>query len=86
MKDNVLCFHDFGMVGYLTSEQRKELVSCFVAFENKDIDGFFKHFMHLAITSGKSDVAGFQKDASEILSELFSLPTSQALPGFSFGL
>ncbi len=75
MKGDVLCLHDFGMVGYLTQEQRKELVSCFVAFVDKDIDNFFKHFMHLAIISDKSDVAGFQKDASSALSELFFSPT-----------
>ncbi len=86
MKNNVLCLHDFGMVGYLTSEQRKELVSCFVAFENKDIDGFLKHFMHLAITSEKSDVAGFQKDASEILSELFFTPNQPSIAWVFFRL
>lgn len=79
MKGDVLCLHDFGMVGYLTPDQRKELVSCFVAFEDKNIDGFFKHFMHLAIISEKSDISGFQKDASEILSELFFTPNQPSI-------
>ena len=64
MENNMLCLHDFGMVGFLSPEQRKELVSCFIAFENKDIDNFLKHFMHLAATSEKSDISGFQKDAA----------------------
>ncbi len=74
LKGGVLCLHDFGMVGYLTAEQRKELVSCFVAFVDKDIDSFFKHFMHLALVSEKSDLAGFRKDALAILSDLFFSP------------
>ena len=86
MKNNVLCLHDFGMVGYLMPEQRKELVSCFVAFENKDIDGFFKHFMHLAITSEKSDISGFQKDAAEILSELLFTPNQPSVAWAFFRL
>lgn len=86
MEDNVLCLHDFGMVGYLTPDQRKELVSCFVAFEYKDIDGFLKHFMHLAITAEKSDVAGFQKDAAEILSELFFTPSQPSVAWAFFRL
>lgn len=86
MKDNVLCLHDFGMVGYLTPDQRKELVSCFVAFENKDIDSFLKHFMHMAITSEKSDISGFQKDASEILSELFFTPNQPSIAWAFFRL
>lgn len=79
LKDDVLCLHDFGMVGYLTPEQRKELVSCFVAFVDKNIDAFFKHFMHLAIIFDKSDVAGFQKDVSNILSEFFFSPNQPSV-------
>lgn len=86
MKNNVLCLHDFGMVGYLTPDQRKELVSCFVAFENKDIDNFLKHFMHLAITSEKSNISGFQKDASEILSELLFTPNQSSIAWAFFRL
>lgn len=86
MEDNVLCLHDFGMVGYLTPEQRKELVGCFVAFEDKDIDSFLKHFLHLATTSEKSDTSGFQKDASEILSELFFSPNQPSVAWAFFRL
>lgn len=68
LKGNIICFHDFGMVGYLTQEQRQELVSCFVAFTKKDIDAFLRHFGHLTITDAKSDRSGFAKDASEVLS------------------
>lgn len=74
MKNNVLCLHDFGMVGYLTQEQRKELVSCFVAFIDKDMESFFKHFMDLATVSNQSDIVKFQKDVSGILSEFFFSP------------
>lgn len=83
LKNNVLCLHDFGMVGYLTEEQRKELVSCFVAFVDKDIDNFFKHFMHLAILSDKSDAINFQKDVSNVLSEFFFSPKHPSI-AYSF--
>ncbi len=86
MEGNVLCFHDFGMVGFLTIKQRTEIVSCFVAFENKDIDSFLRHFMHLAMTSEKSDVSGFQKDASEILSALFFTPNQPSIAWAFFRL
>ncbi len=84
LKGGILCFHDFGMVGYLTAEQRKELVSCFVAFVDKDIDNFFKHFMHLAITSDESDIAGFQKDVAGILSEFFFSPNQKSIAWIFF--
>lgn len=86
MEGDVLCLHDFGMVGYLTVEQRKELIGCLIAFEDKDIDRFLKHFMHLAIISETSDVSGFQKDASEILSELFFSPVHTSVAWVFFRL
>lgn len=76
---DVLCLHDFGMVGYLNQEQRKELVSCFVAFTDKDIDSFFKHFVHLGIISEQSDIAKFQKDVSNILSKFFFSPNQPSV-------
>ena len=66
-----LCLHDFGMVGYLDLITRKELLSCLVAFVNKDIDGFTRHILHMALIDEKSDVGRFEKDVSNILSEFF---------------
>ena len=73
MPDGRLCLHDFGMVGYLDQVTRKELLSCLVAFVNKDIDGFTRHILHMALIDERSDVGHFEKDVSNILSEfLFS--------------
>lgn len=71
MEEDILCLHDFGMVGYLTQEQCTELVSCFVAFVDKDTQAFVKHMTHLAITKNESDISGFQRDVADILSEFF---------------
>jgi len=71
LKENVLCFTDFGMVGYLDESIRRELLSCFAAFVNGDMEAYLKHFMHIAERHSDSDVAGFRKDAAEILNEIF---------------
>lgn len=71
MPDGTLCLHDFGMVGYLDQTSRRELLSCLIAFVNKDIEGYIKHLMHMAVIDERSDVAGFEKDAAGILSEFF---------------
>jgi ubiquinone biosynthesis protein len=71
MHDGRLCLHDFGMVGYLDDAARRELLSCLVSFVNKDIDGFIRHLLHLAMTDEESDPAGFQKDIAGVLSEFF---------------
>jgi ubiquinone biosynthesis protein len=71
MPDGTLCLHDFGMVGYLGQGSRRELLSCLIAFVNKDIEAYTKHLLHLAVVDEHSDVAGFEKDAAGILSEFF---------------
>lgn len=72
MPDGSLCLHDFGMVGYLDQASRRELLSCLVAFVNKDIEGYYRHLLHMAIVDdARSDVVAFQKDVAGILSEFF---------------
>jgi ubiquinone biosynthesis protein len=71
MPDGSLCLHDFGMVGYLDQSSRRELLGCLVSFVNKDIEGYTKHVLHLAIVDEKSDLSGFGKDVAGILSEFF---------------
>jgi len=66
-----LCLHDFGMVGYLDPGTRRELLSCLVSFVNKDIDGFTKHILHMALTNEESRIGNFEKDVAGILSEFF---------------
>ncbi|MGD0231977.1 MAG: AarF/ABC1/UbiB kinase family protein [Syntrophorhabdales bacterium] len=86
MGGNRLCFYDFGMVGYLKEKQRRELVSCLVAFANRDIERFLAHFLHLARVTGASEVAAFEKDASQILSEVFFSPTNPSIAWIFFRL
>lgn len=70
-EDGGLCLHDFGMVGYLDQSSRRELLSCLIAFVNKDIEAYIKHFLHMAQVNEKSNLRGFEKDVSNILSEFF---------------
>ncbi len=83
---NVLCFYDFGMVGHLDENQRRELISCFVAFAGRDIETFLRHFLHVAEVTPGSDVAGFYKDASELLGEIFFSPTNANVAWLFFRL
>jgi ubiquinone biosynthesis protein len=76
---NVICFQDFGMVGYLNRQQRQEMVSCFLAFTHKDAESLLKHVMHLVRTDAESDVSGFGKDVFEILNEFFYSPKTPSV-------
>ena len=84
LPDNVICFQDFGMVGYLSQDQRKELLSCFVAFTDRDADSYIKHVLHLSVTSQSSDVDGFRKDVQEVLNDFFYSPSPKSVAGSFF--
>ena len=86
LQGNVLCFYDFGIVGYLNEKQRRDLISCMVAFANRDIERFLEHFLLLAHVGEASEVAAFEKDASAILSELFFSPTNPSAAWIFFRL
>lgn len=83
---NVLCFYDFGIVGYLNEAQRRELLSCFVAFADRDIESFLRHFLHLSEHGAQRNVPAFYRDGSAILAELFFSPTSSNLAWIFFRL
>ena len=86
LEGNKLCFYDFGIVGYLSETQRRELTGCLVAFANRDIESFLSHFLHLTRIDDASDVAAFEKDASVILGELFFSPTNPSIAWIFFRL
>ncbi|HSG05617.1 MAG TPA: AarF/ABC1/UbiB kinase family protein [Nitrospiria bacterium] len=71
MADGRLCFHDFGMVGYLNGTTRRELLGCMIAFVNKNSEAYLRHVLHLAEFDEKSNVDRFRREVSDILSEFF---------------
>lgn len=48
LPDNVLCLHDFGMVGYLDRQLRDKLVAAFISFVEKDIDFCTEKMLNLS--------------------------------------
>jgi ubiquinone biosynthesis protein len=86
LEGNILCFYDFGMVGYLTQKQRRELLSSFLAFTNKDVEEFLNHFLHLAKPLQGADLGAFQRDGAEILNQIFFSPTDTSVAWVFFRL
>ncbi|MBF8280248.1 MAG: ABC1 protein [Candidatus Magasanikbacteria bacterium] len=72
---NVICLHDFGIVGHLETPIRRELISCLVNFLEHNEEGVVKHLLHLAKTNEAADVNGFKQDVSAILDKWFYSPT-----------
>ena len=77
MPDGKLCFHDFGLIGYLDPQSRAALAQMFEAVAYGDAEGALDGAINLGFISGPIDRREYQGAISEILSELSSLPLAQ---------
>ncbi len=79
-----LGLYDFGMVGTLSEKIRYELVSCFLAFADKDIEKYVGHILDLADSLEGADVGGFEQDARAILTGVLYKPMEKKRIGAAF--
>lgn len=79
LKNNIICLHDFGMVGYVSPEMRSEMVSYFMSFINQDMENSLKHLLDVAEVREGSDVEGFKQEVSSILSVWFYSPAKESI-------
>lgn len=79
LKNNIICLHDFGMVGYVSPEMRSEMVSYFMSFIHQDIENSLKHLLDIAEVREGSDVEGFKQEVSSILSAWFYSPVKESI-------
>ncbi|MEK7073455.1 MAG: AarF/UbiB family protein [Patescibacteria group bacterium] len=57
-----IVLYDFGIMGYLPSALRYELVSAFQAYLRRDMDAYVKHILDLSSLTSDVDVAGFSAE------------------------
>jgi ubiquinone biosynthesis protein len=77
MPDGKLCFHDFGLIGYLDPQSRAALAQMFEAVAYSDAEETLDGAINLGFISGPIDRREYQGAISEILSELSSLPLAE---------
>jgi ubiquinone biosynthesis protein len=74
MPDGRLCFHDFGLVGYLDGRTRRSLALYLQAFVNKDAAWMLDAAVDLGLLGGPIDRPAFIRGIEEILSDYAVLP------------
>jgi ubiquinone biosynthesis protein len=72
-----VCLYDFGMTGSLSTKSRYELLSCFMSFVNKDIDGYAGHILDLAEPGPQADADGFVRSAKRIVTDILYKPNER---------
>jgi ubiquinone biosynthesis protein len=74
MPNNVLCIHDFGIVGRIDDRTRREIIASLVDFLEHDASGAIDHMLHMGSASTDADIDGFKNEATAILEGWFFSP------------
>ncbi len=65
--NNTICLHDFGIVGRIDENTRRELIGCYLDLFERDAEGATRHLLHIAALEENSDTDGFRRKVVEIL-------------------
>ncbi len=74
MEDGRLCFHDFGLVGFLDHHTRRNLAMFLQAFIVQDAGWMLDAAIDLGLIAGRLDRALFTRGMEEILADYVALP------------
>jgi ubiquinone biosynthesis protein len=74
MADGRICFHDFGLVGFLDRPTRRSLAIFLQAFVHQDAAWTLDAAIDLGVLGGEMDRSEFQRGIGEILADYATLP------------
>ena len=72
--DDRICFHDFGLVGYLDHDTRRNLAAFMQAFIDHDAEWMTDACLDLGILGGEIDRRNFLRSLEELVEEYAHLP------------
>ena len=71
LKNNVVCFLDFGMMGHIDDEFREELAELFIFIINYDIKGIISQLIYMGIISESSDLKSLKYDIMDLMDRYY---------------
>ena len=77
MEDGRLCFHDFGLIGFLDRETRQNLAALMQAFVHQDADWLLDSYLDLGVLSGDIDRGEFRRGLEELIQDYARLPLNE---------
>ncbi len=77
MEDNRLCFHDFGLIGFLDRETRQNLAALMQAFVHQDADWLLDSYLDLGVLAGDIDREQFRRGLEELIQDYARLPLKE---------
>ncbi len=77
MDDGKICFHDFGLVGYIDKATRRSLAAYFLALINQDGEWLLDAYLDLGMLSEEVDRRQAQRGLEELMQEYATLPLKE---------
>ncbi|MEW6353537.1 MAG: AarF/UbiB family protein [Pseudomonadota bacterium] len=77
MEDGRICFHDFGLTGFLDRATRRNLAAFLQAFVHQDSGWMLDSYLDLGVLGGTLDRAEFQHGLDELLADYATLPLQE---------
>ncbi len=74
MDDGRICFHDFGLVGFMDRETRRNLASFMQAFVRQDADWLLDSYLDLGVLAGGLDETTYRAGLEKLLDDYARLP------------
>lgn len=71
LKNNVVCFLDFGMMGHIDDEFREELAELFIFIINYDIKGIISQLIYMGIVSENADLKSLKYDIMDLMDRYY---------------
>lgn len=72
-----IVLYDFGIMGYLPSTLRYELVSAFQAYLRRDMEAFVKHVLDMSTLAPEADVGGFAAEVRKHVDAVIYRPAAR---------
>jgi len=77
LDDGMLCFHDFGMMGYLPLEMRENLADWLLAFLDKDVDSVMDAYLRIGSVGEKFNRQAFKRELGAFIEEYYNIPLKE---------
>jgi len=74
MEDGRICFHDFGLVGFMDRETRRNLAAFMQAFVRQDADWLLDAYLDLGVLSADLDESAYRAGLEKLLDDYARLP------------
>ncbi len=73
LKNNVICYIDFGMMGFLDDEFRENLTELFIYFIEKNVKGMINQLSYMGILSERIDKKELTYDLTDLMNKYYGI-------------